>query len=183
MDLLTTKMLNRNKFNFIYCAALSTLTLGLAVTPATALPGQNIKTVLDWAKTKPQLPTLTYNDEAYSYDGNKGNLYFYASVTNKNGTVRREGITISGDPSFSFIQKNAKAVKLVRDIYNTNIANDFQKSRYVTKVGRDQFYRGQNYAYIAAQVQGGTNLQIISLKSLQKEINNARFCQTNQCDL
>jgi hypothetical protein len=176
-------MSKSNKFNLLYCAAVSTLALGLAITPAHALPGQSVKTVLNWAKTKPQLPTLTYSEEVYSYNGTKGKLHFYASVTAKNGTVTLEGITISGDPSFSFTQKNAKAWKLVRDIYNANIANDFQKSRYVTTVGRDQFYRGQNYAYIAAKVQNGTNLRIIPLKSLQPEINNARYCQTHQCDL
>ncbi|MBW4641895.1 MAG: hypothetical protein KME23_02545 [Goleter apudmare HA4340-LM2] len=176
-------MLKSNKFNFVYCAAVSALAVGLAITPANALPGQSVKTVLSWAKTKPQLPTLTYSDEVHSYNGTKGKLHFYAGVTAQNGTVTHEGITISGDSSFKFTKKSARVVKLIQNIYNANIGNDFQKSRYVTKIGRDQFYRGQNYAYIAAEVQGGTNLRIITLNSLQGEINNARYCQTHQCDL
>ncbi|AFY30994.1 hypothetical protein Cal7507_0499 [Calothrix sp. PCC 7507] len=162
---------------------MSTLAVSLAIAPANALPGQNIKTVLNWAKTKPQLPTLTYSSEAHGYGGNKGNLYFYADVPEQNGTVTKEGITFSGDSSIKFTTKNAKALKLLENIYSSNIANDFQKSRYVTKVGRDQFYRGQKYGYITAAVQNGTNLQIIPLSKLQEFIDSAKYCQTHQCDL
>ena len=138
---------------------------------------------MKWAKTRPQLPTLRYNSEAHGYEGTKGKLYFYADVTSQNGTVTREGITVSGDSSIKFSTKNTKGVKLVKNIYNLDIANDFQKSRYITKVGRDQFYRGQKFAYIAAQVQGGSALQIIPLNKLQGFIDNAKYCQTNQCDI
>lgn len=176
-------MFKSHKFNYLLSAAVSGLALFLAITPANALPGQNINTVVKWATTRTKLPTLTYNSEAHGYGGAKGNLYFYADVTSEKGTVTKEGITVSGDSSLKFTKKNAKALKLIQDIYNSNIANDFQKSQYVTKIGRDQFYRGKKYGYLAAEVQGGTNLQIIPLKNLQEAINNARYCQTNQCDL
>jgi len=97
--------------------------------------------------------------------------------------VTKEGITVSGDSSIKFSTKNTKGVKLVKNIYNLDIANDFQKSRYITKVGRDQFYRGQKFAYIAAEVKGGSALQIIPLNKLQGFIDNAKYCQTNQCDI
>jgi hypothetical protein len=171
------------KFNHLFHATLSAIAVILAITPANALPEQNINTVVKWAKTRPLLPTLRYNSEAHGYDGTKGKLYFYADVTAENGTVTKEGITVSGDSSLKFTTKNAKAVELLQNIYNSNIANDFQKSRYVTKVGRDQFYRGQKFAYIAAEVKGGSALQIIPLRNVQKFIDNAKFCQTNQCDL
>ncbi|MEH2418673.1 hypothetical protein [Nostoc sp.] len=171
------------KFNYLFNATLSAIAIILAVTPANALPEQNINTVVKWAKTRPQLPTLRYNSEAHGYEGTKGKLYFYADVTSQNGTVAKEGITVSGDSSLKFTIKNAKAVKLLQNIYNLNIANDFQKSRYITKIGRDQFYRGQKFAYIAAEVQGGSSLQIIPLHKLQEFINNAKYCQTNQCDV
>ncbi len=176
-------MFKSKKFNFIYHVAVSTLAVGLALAPANALPGQNIKTVLDWAKTKPRLPTLTYSSEVSSYTGNKENLHFYVNVPNQNGIVTKEGITISSDSSIKFTTKNTKALKLLENIYSSNVAKDFQKSRYVTKVGRDQFYRGQKYGYVAAAVQNGTNLQIISLNNLEEAIKNAKFCQTHQCDL
>ena len=138
---------------------------------------------MKWAKTRPQLPTLRYNSEAHGYEGTKGKLYFYADVTSQNGTVTKEGITVSGDSSLKFTTKNAKAVKLLQNIYNFNIANDFQKSLYVTKIGRDQFYRGKKFAYITATLQDGTNFQLFPLINLQEAINNAKYCQTHQCDI
>ena len=171
------------KFNYLFNTTLSAIAVILAVTPANALPEQNINTVVKWAKTRPQLPTLRYNSEAHGYEGTKGNLYFYADVTSQNGTVTKEGITVSDDKHLKFTIKNANAVKLLQNIYNSNIANDFQKSRYVSKVGRDQFYRGQRFAYIAAEVQDGSSLQMIALNKLQEFIDNAKYCQTNQCDI
>jgi hypothetical protein len=173
-----------NNFYLKLSAALSTLTLSLSLlAPANALPGQNIKTVVNWAKTRATLPAIKYNSESHGYDGTKGKLYFYADVTSQNGTVTKEGITVSGDSSLKFTQKNSTAVKLIQNIYNSSIANDYQKSRNLIKIGRDQFSRGQKYAYITAEVQGGSAFQIISLSNLQEAINNAKFCQTNQCDI
>lgn len=172
-----------NKFNLFSTAALSVLAIALTVAPANALPGQNINTVLNWARTRPQLSALKYNSEAHGYEGRNGNLYFYVNTTSQNGTVTKEGITVSGDPSIKFTTNNAKGVKLLQNIYNSEIANDFRNSRSVTKVGRDNFHRGQKFAYITADVKGGTNLQIISLNNLQTEIKNAKYCQTHQCDL
>lgn len=176
-------MYKSHKINKTFSTAVSALAIVLTITPANALPGQNINTVIKWAKTKSQLPTLRYNSEAHGYDGTKGNLYFYVDVTSVNGTVTKEGITVSGDSSIKFTTKNSQAVKLLKNIYNTNIANDFQKSKYVTKVSRDQFYRGQNFAYITAQVQGGSAFQIIQLTQLQGVIDNAKYCQNHECDL
>ncbi|HYX15524.1 MAG TPA: hypothetical protein VE944_14370, partial [Nostoc sp.] len=171
------------KFNYLFNATLSAIAVILAVTPANALPEQNISTVVKWAKTRPLLPTLRYNREAHGYEGTKGNLYFYADVKQENGTVTKEGITVSGDSSIKFTTKNTKGVKLLEKIYNLNIANDFQQSRYVTKVGRDQFYRGKKFAYITAAVQNGTNFQIIPLRNLQEAINKTKYCQTHECDI
>ncbi|MDZ8054906.1 MAG: hypothetical protein RMX68_016380 [Aulosira sp. ZfuVER01] len=176
-------MSKSNNFYSALYIALSTLTVTLSLTPANALPGQNITTVVNWAKTRETLPAIKYNSEAHGYEGTKGKLYFYADVTSQNGTVTKEGITVSGDSSLKFTKKNAKALKLVQDIYNSQIAKDFKKSRYVTKIDRDQFYSGEIYGYIAAEVQDGTNLRIVTLKNLQAEIKNARYCQTHQCDL
>ena len=176
-------MIKSKNFYLKLSLALSSLTLSLSLTPANALPGQNITTVVNWAKTRAMLPALKYNSEAHGYEGTKGKLYFYADVTSQKGTVTKEGITVSGNSSLKFTQKNSKAVKLIQNIYNSTIANDYQKSRNVIKIGRDQFSRGQKYAYITAEVQGGSSFQIISLSSLQEAINNAKFCQTHQCDI
>lgn len=176
-------MKNSNKFNLITLATLSSLAVVCAVTPVNALPGQNINAVIKWAKTKAKLPRLTYSSEAQGYSGTKGNLYFYVDVPSETGTVTKEGITVSGDSSIKFTAKNAKAVKLIQTIYNANIANDFSQSRRITKVGRDHYYQGKKYAYILAEVQDGSAFQIINLRQLQVEIDNAKYCQTNQCDI
>ncbi|HEY9694708.1 MAG TPA: hypothetical protein V6D15_21115 [Oculatellaceae cyanobacterium] len=171
------------KLNLISFSAVSVIAMIFAVVPVYALPGQSINTVIKWAKTKPQLPTLKYNSDAHGYDGTKKNLYFYADVPSQNGKVIKEGITVSNDSSIRFTQKNAKAVKLIQNVYNSTIANDFRTSKNVIKVGRDQFLRGQKFGYITAEVQGGSAWQITSLSTLQEEINNARYCQTHQCDV
>jgi hypothetical protein len=170
--------------NLCRLTVLSSLAVVLGTVPANALPGQNISAVAKWAKTRPLLPpVLKYNSEVSGYDGTKGNLYFYVDVTSEKGSVTKEGITVSGDRSIKFAKNNAKAVKLLQDIYNAGIANDFRNARSVVKVGRDTFFRGQKFGYITAEVQGGTNFQMIRLNSLQKAIDNAKYCQTNQCDL
>ncbi|MCV3212364.1 hypothetical protein OGM63_02265 [Plectonema radiosum NIES-515] len=125
-------MPNCNKFNLLSTAALSVCAIALTVAPANALPGQNINTVLNWAKTRPQLSALKYNSETHGYGGRNGNLYFFVNTTSQNGTVTKEGITVSNDPSIKFTTDNAKGVKLLQNIYNSEIANDFRNSRSLT---------------------------------------------------
>ncbi|MBW4667138.1 MAG: hypothetical protein KME60_06740 [Cyanomargarita calcarea GSE-NOS-MK-12-04C] len=177
-------MFDSNTILRLHLAGLSVIAVILATTPVQALPGQNVNSVIKWAKTKPQLPALKYNSEFNNgYDGTKNNLYFYVSVPSENGVVKKEGITVSGDTSIKFAVNNAKGVKLIQDIYGSRVSNDFRSAKFISKVGRDSFYQGKNYGYITAQVQNGTNIQIISLNNLQDEIKNAKFCQTNQCDV
>jgi hypothetical protein len=170
--------------NILPIAALSSLAVVLATFPANALPGQNISAVVKWVKTRPQLPqVLKYNSEVSGYDGRKGNLYFYVNVTSEKGSVTKEGITVSDDPSIKFAKNNAKGVKLLQDIYKAGISDDFRNARSLAKVGRDSFFRGQKFGYITAEVKDGTNFQMIALGSLQKAIDDAKYCQTHQCDL
>ncbi|WP_414568786.1 hypothetical protein [Nostoc sp. CCY 9925] len=179
-----------NKFNLLHFATLSTLAITFAVAPANALPGQNINTVLSWLKTKPQLPTLEYGHETLIYYGTKANLSFYVTVHESNQRiVTHETISINGDSKLKFTKKNVKAVKLLQDIYGSNIANDFKNSRYVTKVAHEQFYRGQKFAYSASDFEATADapsisgFQIIPLNNLQQNIDSAKYCQTNQCDV
>lgn len=107
-------MRKSSKFNYLTQVALSAIAVILAVTPANALPEQNINTVVKWAKTRSQLPTLRYNSEAHGYEGTKGKLYFYANVTEENGTVTKEGITVSGDSSIKFTTKKCQNGETIR---------------------------------------------------------------------
>ncbi len=173
----------RNQFKALFLTPLSALIVALGVTPANAVPGQSASTFVKWVKSNPQLPAVKYNSETQGYDGRKGNLYFYAGATSRQGTITREGVTISGDSSIKFSRQNAKAVKTIQGIYGSKIASDFSNSQYIVKVGRDSFLRGKQYGYSVAQVQNGTNLEIFLLKDLQKKIDNAKFCQKNQCDV
>ncbi|MBD2514511.1 hypothetical protein H6G93_05715 [Nostoc sp. FACHB-973] len=176
-----------NKLNWLHFAALSTLAITFVIAPANALPGQNINTVLNWVKTKPQLPTLQYGHETLTYYGTKGNLSFHVTVPQK--IVTQEGISVNGDSKLKFTKKNVKAVKLLQDIYGSNIANDFKNSRYVTKIAHEQFYRGQKFAYSTSDFEATSDasstsaFQIIPLNNLQQNIDSAKYCQTNQCDI
>jgi hypothetical protein len=181
-------MVGSNKLTFTRYCVLSTMAIVLAIAPANALPGQNINTVLKWVKTKPQLPpALEYGQETQTYYGTKKNLTMHISVSQD--IVRSESISINGDSQTKFTQKNAKAVKLLQDIYGSNIANDFKNARYVTKVANTHFFRGQKFAYTASDDEGTANnsgysgLEIIPLNKLQENIDNTKFCQTHLCDV
>jgi hypothetical protein len=52
------------KFNCLFNATVSALAFILAVTPANALPGENISTVVKWAKTRPQRRLEIRNQES-----------------------------------------------------------------------------------------------------------------------
>ncbi|MFH7025871.1 MAG: hypothetical protein ACHBN1_10810 [Heteroscytonema crispum UTEX LB 1556] len=175
-------MLNYSKNKRLTLAALSAIAAILATTPVQALPGQSTNTVLKWVKSRPQLPTLEYGGETSTYFGTKGNLRFFVG-TSFGKNVISESIEVSNDSNLKFAQKNTKAVKLIEDIYDSNIANDFKNSRLVTKVGGQHFYQGQKFAYTASDYQGGSGFEIIPVKNLQEAINSAKYCQTNQCDV
>jgi hypothetical protein len=172
----------RNSSYLLGLATLSTLAIISTVKPATALPGQSANDLLQWAKSR-SLPTLTFSSEVYSYNGNKGNLHFYAATTGENGKVTREGVTVSKDKTVKFSTRNKKAVKVIEGIYGLRIANDFRNAQVMETVGRNSFLRGKQYAYTVAKVQDGTNFQIFSLKDLAKEVSQAKYCQTHECDI
>ncbi|OCQ98956.1 hypothetical protein BCD64_23235 [Nostoc sp. MBR 210] len=180
-------MFKTNKFSWFHFVALSTLAITFTIHPANALPGQNINTVLNWVKKKPQLPSLEYGHESLTYYGTKGNLSFYVTVNQQR--VIREVLSVNGESKLKFSKKDVKAVKLIQDIYGINIANDFKNSRYVTKIADQKFYRGQKFAYSTFDldstndVSAVSELEIIFLNSLQQKIDNAKYCQTHQCDL
>jgi hypothetical protein len=176
------KMFNPNKIKRFTLVTLSAIAAILATIPAQALPGQSSNTVLKWVKSRPQLPTLEYGDETSTYFGTKGNLRFFVGTAfGKN--VTQESIEVSDDPNFKFAKKSTKAIKLIQDIYEVSIANDFKNSRLVTKIRGQHFYQGQKFAYTASDDSGSSSFQIIPVKKLQDEIKSTKFCQTNQCDI
>lgn len=182
-------MIKSNKSNFLNIAILSVIGVNFALTPAKALPGQNIQTVLRWVKTSPLLPAkLEYGHETLTYYGTKKNLTLHVTVDQQ--IVSSEGISVDGESKIKFTRKNSPAVKLLHDIYGSQIANDFKNARQVTTIADHQFYRGRRFAYITFDLAGtadaptsNSSLKIIPLNRLQTEINSAKYCQTNQCDI
>ncbi len=173
----------RNLSYLFGLVTLSTLAVISTVKPTTALPGQSANDLLHWAKLRP-LPTLKYSSEFYSYNGNKGNLHFYAVTDNgKNGKITREGVTVSHDRTINFSTRNRKSVKVIAGIYGLQIANDFKNAQFIETVGRDSFLRGRQYAYSVAKVIDGTHFELFPLKNLNKEIRQAQYCQTHECDI
>jgi hypothetical protein len=164
----------RNSSYLLGLATLSTLAVMSTAKPATALPGQSAKDLLQWAKSRP-LPTLTYSNKVYSYSGNKGNLHFYAATTGANGKVTREDVTVSHDRTIKFSTRNGKAVKVIEGIYGLRIANDFKNARVIQTFGKDSFLRGKQYAY-TVDILDGTNFRIFPLKDLPREISQAQKC-------
>lgn len=85
MNQILNTMFKSHIFYLKLSLAVSTLAVSLSLAPAHALPGQNIRTVVNWVKTKAMLPALKYNSDSHGYDGTKGKLYFYADVTFRMG--------------------------------------------------------------------------------------------------
>jgi hypothetical protein len=175
-----------DKFNLTQIA-ISTLEIVFTVTPTNALPGENVATTLKWAKTNPQLPTLEYSSETLTYSGTQGNLQFFISVVDTSDnfiytspnppawTVRSETIEVKQDSNIKFSQKTTKSIKLIQNIYNLNIANDFRNSRYVAKINGMNFYEGKLFAYITIDSSVNSSWEIIYLESLSQEIDNAKL--------
>ncbi|MBD2292758.1 hypothetical protein H6G06_04475 [Anabaena sphaerica FACHB-251] len=173
-----------HKFNFVIQVIVSTLVIASAVNPAHALPGENIVNVLEWVKTKPQLPTLEYSSETLTYFGKKGNLQFFISeyptddfsyLYPPSSYIHSETIEISKEPQIKFSQKTDQAIQLVKDIYNTKIANDYRRSQYGAKINGMTFYKGKLFAYITIDSKDNSSWEIIHLNSWQQEIDNAKL--------
>ncbi|RCJ16024.1 hypothetical protein A6S26_06955 [Nostoc sp. ATCC 43529] len=82
-----------------------------------------------------------------------------------------------------------RAETLHCNVSTSRLIPQFKNSRYVTKVAHEQFYRGQKFAYSASDFEATADapsisgFQIIPLNNLQQNIDSAKYCQTNQCDV
>jgi hypothetical protein len=154
---------------------------------AYALPGQPIKSTLQWAQNHPILPKLSYHTDSGSYFGETnfegGMLGFTISFTYRTGAVRAERLTYRRDnQGLTFTKTNLEALRLLERIYDRTIADDLRDSQYVTQVGSDNFYRGRKFAYIAHTGEYQA-LTLIRLEDLAGWIRDTRYCQTHVCDL
>lgn len=167
--------------------ALSTVALLLGMTPAYALPGQNLTTIRQWAKESFVLPpNLVYNPKYDAYTGirtvGSGLLALYVKVRPQdNVSVREQIVTQINAPDLRFARNDAEGLKLVERIYSPEIAKDFQASKFVAQIGDTDFYQGKKFAYTTLEQKGIRRFSVIPVSDLKQAIQREVSCQNNNC--
>ncbi len=159
------------------------LSLGIAlnlILPVSALPGQNLKTAIQWARNHPLIQNLSNHDYPYSCKDFKGKY-----IQTYRGNYLRYFVYVHADNHFSltdiifekiyFYQEDK--IKLLTDIYGWKIAEDFQNSKYVANIytygEHYKFYRGKRFAYIVEGVKFNF-LYLLRLEDFNDAVNNIR---------
>ncbi|MCU0548831.1 MAG: hypothetical protein MUC48_05740 [Leptolyngbya sp. Prado105] len=165
---------------------------------ASAIPGDSVQTVKNWAKQHSLLSPLNRGIAELS------GLPFYTSQAKlPNGTVvfsmspdrqdkisQRETIAFATAQAFpGFTRQN---LDVIRQIFNRRIVSDFRASRYVAKVDyafvENRYFRGSQFAYQTAtfkQAQNGQkfyHFTVIPLKDLEAIIQGDRQCRSRSAN-
>ncbi|MEH2277240.1 MAG: hypothetical protein V7K40_21240 [Nostoc sp.] len=183
---------NVSKFQFSFLVGLiSALSICLNL-PAVALPGQDAETVMRWsddhqliAFLMPSIKLQAGEPDLFSTSKCLGKELSFA-VWAPNGLVIREMIDYrSSDTSFNFDPNNSAGINLIRQVYDSAIAQDFASSTLIYKRNdntlRPSFYRGKRYGYITehfldrryqniTQQRGVSQLTLVPLGQLENEI-------------
>lgn len=162
--------------------------------PAIALPGQKAEEVMQWSDRHPLISGLHLSiklqgaePELMSSSKCHGNELSFAVWAPK-GLVIRELIDYrSNDTSLNFAPENSAGINLIRQVYDSAIAQDFASSTliYHTK-DKPSFYQGRRYAYITrhfrdlrredkTQQPTVSQLEVVPLNQLKKEIQNDQY--------
>ncbi|WP_228037152.1 hypothetical protein [Cuspidothrix issatschenkoi] len=158
------------------------------ILPAYALPGQSIKTVIQWSRNHAKIPPLTsvkkleegYPDYSSQTSFKKYSVSFDVWINSK-GIVTEEMIDArnyeNNRVNLEFTKNNNNALQLINMIYGQTIVNDYQNAKYVDMVkigglGLIKFYRGKKYAYQIWGDGGSHQFTIIPLKDLVSRIDN-----------
>lgn len=166
--------------------ALGGMALLLSTTPAYALPGQNLKTVRQWAKESFVLPELAYNSKYDAYTGIRtiegGLLALYVEVRPQDNTsVREQIVTQLNAPNLRFARNDAEGLELIKRIYTPEIADDFRASKFVAQVGKTDFYQGKKFAYTTLQQQSLRQFGVMPASELKQAIQRQVYCQSHNC--
>jgi|GEM_PF-2814041 len=185
IQLIYSNMSNRFSFLVGLICALS----ACVAPPAAANPGQDAEEVIQWSYHHPLIARLqisiklqTAEPDFYSTSKCLGNELSFA-VWAPNGLVIREMVDYrSSDTSFNFEPKNSAGINLIRQVYDSAIAQDFTSSTLIYQ-GNDKtiipsFYRGRRYGYITQhfrdlrehRTQHVSQLKVVSLDQLKNEI-------------
>ena len=166
------------KSQFLYRLVISTLALAFPSIKVYALPGENAKTLVDWAKHHSILSALTFHQDPDPYYHSEGilrgsSLLFNAVVNSPNGRVVKEQ-TVLVDSPIDFTPNNTDGLDVVRQIYNRRIADDFRTSQNMG----EGFYKGRTFAYYTGRYNGNSPyFTVIPLTKLSEEIKYHRWCQ------
>ena len=132
------------KFQFSFLVGLISALSACVNLPAAALPGQDAQTVVLWSHDHqliaPFLPTIKLQSaepDFHSISKCLGKELSF-SVWAPNGLVNRETIGYrSSDTSFNFDPKNSAGINLIRQVYDSVLAQDFASSTLVYQ-GKDK---------------------------------------------
>lgn len=185
------KRLFNRKFKLLRNLTLSGIALLLSTAPAHALPGQNLETIREWSKKSFVLPpALVYNPDYDAYTGIRtikdGMLALSVKVDPQDKTsVHEQVVTLLNRPGFAFTRSNLQGLKLVEQIYNPQIAEDFRTSKFVAQVGEVDFYQGDQFVYTTHNrfLRGIRRFDVIPVDNLKQAIDREVFCQTNKCNV
>ncbi|WP_373526807.1 hypothetical protein [Nostoc sp.] len=157
--------------------------------PAAALPGQDVEKVILWsddhlliAGLMPSLKLQSAEPDFYSTSKCLGNELSFL-VWSPNGLVSRELISYqSSDKSFNFEPKNSVGINLIRQVYDSTIAQDFASSALIYQRNNNtqapSFYKGRRYGYVTKHFRDlrqprtlyVSQLTIVPLSQLKNEI-------------
>ncbi|WP_334723800.1 hypothetical protein [Nostoc sp.] len=182
---------NVSKFQFSFLVGLISALSACVNLPAVALPGQDAETVMRWsddhqliAFLMPSIKLQTAEPDLSSTSKCLGNELSFA-VWVPNGLVIREMIDYrSSDTSFNFDPNNSGGINLIRQVYDSAIAQDFASSTLIYQrndnTPRPSFYRGKRYGYITqhfldrrqniTQQRAVSQLTLVPLGQLENEI-------------
>ncbi len=113
----------RFKYKLLALAALSIATTQ-TITPAKALSGQNVKSFLRWAKSRP-LPTLQQSS-AY---GAVNNQLTYVNTAPRTEKINNRIVIAKKDKTVKFSKYNEKALKLILKLYGSHSSENIKNSR------------------------------------------------------
>ncbi|XHX78825.1 MAG: hypothetical protein RBJ76_02510 [Stenomitos frigidus ULC029] len=182
-------LINHNFLNHSHAFILSGIALLIGIAPAHALPGQNLKTVRQWAKESFVLPpALVYNPQYDAYTGIRtiegGLLALYVKVRPQDQvSVQEQIVTQLNAPKLNFARNDAEGLKFIERLYTPAIADDFRTSKYVAQIGETDFYQGKKFIYTTLQQQGIRRFSLLPLSGLNQAIQRQVACQNKRCVL
>lgn len=198
MPLIQFIYINVSKFQFGFLFGLTCALSAYINLPAAALPGQTGGEVIQWSHDHPLIAGLqisiklqTVEPDLSSTSKCLGNELSFA-VWAPNGLVSRELVGYrSSNKTFNFEPKNSAGINLIRQVYDSKIAQDFVSSTLIYQKNKNplarSFYRGRRYGYIVIHFrdqrerrsQYVSQLTVVPLSQLKNEVEIEKKAPSN----